>query len=261
MATKRREPRILPLPQEPTPAQALDGEDVGTPVTHHQAAFTGPAHRHRHVGHTYARTQRIAHGRSVQFKTQMVTFLETFIPKSNREKYIFKIPTIPTIGTSPSYSSRVAAWQNTEGGMGRAGSTTGALLVTLGEAWGSLGSSRRSYTPATRTVLRHQHNTQKALRLILYKTLSCSECTMISAKASSYSGWIKGSCRPEFSLASACLQCSVVYTAATSVCALLAQWARNTVVCLYIHIFTDFTCVNNMFLSMMMEMSYVSLRR
>lgn len=130
MATKRREPHILPVPWEPTPAQALDGEDVGTPVAHHQAAFTGPAHRHRHVGHTYARTQRIAHVRSVQFKTQTVTFLETFIPKSNREKkYIFKIPTIPTIGTSLSYSSRVAAWQNTEEGIGRAESTTAALKL------------------------------------------------------------------------------------------------------------------------------------
>lgn len=47
----------------------------------------------------------------------------------------------------------------------------------------------------------------------------------------------------------------------TSVGALVAQWAHNMVLCLCIHVFTDFTCVNNMFLNMMMEASYASLRR
>lgn len=47
----------------------------------------------------------------------------------------------------------------------------------------------------------------------------------------------------------------------TNVGALVAQWAHNMVLYLCIHVFTDFICVNNMFLNMMMEASNASLRR
>lgn len=63
---QKREPHIFPFLQKPTAAQALEGEDVATPITHHQAAVTAPAPRH--VGHTYVRAQRVAHGKVCNLK-------------------------------------------------------------------------------------------------------------------------------------------------------------------------------------------------
>lgn len=123
----------MPLLQEPTATQALDGEDVGTPVTHHQAAFTGPAHRQRHVGHTYARAQRMAHGKVYNLKPiQLHSWKHS--PPSQTEKNMYSKYQQEAQGiASLCYGSRVATWPNRDGGTGRAGCKAAALIITSEE--------------------------------------------------------------------------------------------------------------------------------
>lgn len=103
----------MPLLQEPTAAQALDGEDVGTPVTHHQAAFTGPAHRQRHVGHTYSRAQRMVHGKVYNLKPiQLHSWKHSSLSQTKKNMYS-KYQEAQGIA-SFSYSFRVAAWPKKE---------------------------------------------------------------------------------------------------------------------------------------------------
>lgn len=131
---KRREPHILPVLQKPTATQALDGEDVGTPVTHHQAAFTSPAHRQRHVGHTYARAQRMAHGEVYNLKPIQLHSWKHSSPSQTKKNMCSKYHQEAQGIASLFYGSRVAAWPNKEGGAGRAGCKTAVLIVTSKEA-------------------------------------------------------------------------------------------------------------------------------
>lgn len=172
---RRREPHILPLLQEPTGTQALDGEDVGTPVTHHQAAFTGSAHRHRHVGHTYARARRMAHGKVYNLKPiQLLHSWKHSPPSRTQKNTIFQIPTRGTrncITLLWLQGCRVAKQRRR---CGRSRMQNCSPNCYLGGGFRVLGFKQERLQPCTRTLLSYQHITQKDGKLILYKTRSCS---------------------------------------------------------------------------------------
>lgn len=83
---------------------------------------------------------------SVQFKTHPVTFLEAFSPKSNREKYVFQIPTRGTRNciTLLWLQGCNVAKQRRRHGKGRMQSCSPNCYF----GGDSLGSSRRGYSPA-----------------------------------------------------------------------------------------------------------------
>lgn len=114
---QKREPHIFPFLQKTIASQVLEGEDVATPATHHQAAFTGPSRRH--VGHTYARARRKAHGKVCNLKP-ILLHSRKCSPSSQTKKNMCSKHQQETQGfVSLSYGSRIAAWPDKEGRHGK----------------------------------------------------------------------------------------------------------------------------------------------
>lgn len=170
---QKREPHIFPFLQKTIASQALEGEDVATPATHHQAAFTGPSRRH--VGHTHARARRTAHGKVCNLKPILLHSWKCSPPSQTKKNMCSKCQQETQGFVSLSYGSRIAAWPK-RGGMGRAGcSFYGHLGGGLRVLWCKEERSQHESCP--------QHITYKHGKLISYRTLVLSE---ISVRTDSY---------------------------------------------------------------------------
>lgn len=104
---------------------------MGTPITQHQAAFTGAAHRQGHIGHTYAKAQRWAHGKVYNLNPIHLHSSKHSLPGQTQKNVHSKYHQEAQGIASLSYGSRAAVWPDKEEGMRRAGCKAAALIVTL----------------------------------------------------------------------------------------------------------------------------------
>lgn len=137
------------------------------------------------------------------------------------------------------YGSRVAAWPNKEGSMGRAGCKTSTLIVTSEEVWGSLGSRRRSQHQNC-----PQHIIYKDGKLISYRAQSCSywnQCQgfswLLLSEGSCTDPWVQQDI--SVSPASSCPHSS------TPVHWWHGESPTDTIIHPHVHTFTDVTSAKN----------------